>query len=128
MTGTPVTKEQRERIVALYDEGYSYAEVARLMDLGETTVGRTVRNHGTPRPTFAARNPPPEFWARLGRQGGTATAKKHGREHYAKIGRLGGRANVERHPPEHFQALGKQAGERLRELIRLGREMEKLQR
>lgn len=48
--------------------------------------------------------------AALGRKGGNATKRKHGREFYVALGRLGGKKNVEKHGREFYVAIGKKGG------------------
>lgn len=60
----------------------------------------------------------------IGKLGGEATRDRHGREHYQKLGRQGGDATAASHSLDHYEKIGSRGGQRVRELIRKGRELE----
>jgi len=60
-------------------------------------------------------------YAELGRMGGSKTAKR-GKDYYAAIGRIGGSTTRDR--GADYQAMGRAGGARVRELVRLGREVD----
>ena len=59
-----------------------------------------------------------------GRRGGRSTAERHGHEFYEKIGKKGGEARKRALGPTGYEALGRQGGQKVRELIRRGKQAE----
>jgi len=63
-----------------------------------------------------------EFYSEIGQKGGKARREELGSEGYAAIGRKGG--EVVSQDREHMSEIGHKGGQRVRELIREGKELE----
>lgn len=62
----------------------------------------------------------PDYFREIGRLGGKATAKRHGRKFLSSIGKRGGRSNAKK-GRRHFEEIGAKGGARLRDLVEKGR-------
>ena len=62
-----------------------------------------------------------------GKKGGLKTLETHGSSYYAKIGKMGGSKLLKEKGPEYYSEIGKKGAQRLRELVKKGREVEKVQ-
>jgi hypothetical protein len=60
-----------------------------------------------------------------GSKGGKETKRKYGSEWYSKIGKTGGQTCAARHGPEFYSEISRKGAERLKELVRLGKQAEK---
>jgi len=50
-----VSEEKRRRIVELYEDGYNYAEIARIVGVSKATISRVVKREGVVRKQHVAR-------------------------------------------------------------------------
>ncbi|HZX45484.1 MAG TPA: KGG domain-containing protein [Candidatus Nanoarchaeia archaeon] len=59
-----------------------------------------------------------------GKKGGEETSRTHGKEFYEDIGKKGGEETSRTHGREFYQEIGHKGGQRVRELIKEGKQAE----
>lgn len=69
----------------------------------------------------------PEYYKSIGQKGGSKTRDTYGSEFYRTLGQKGGTANAATHDHEHFVRCGQKAGERIKQLVALGKAAEAAQ-